>query len=110
MKLSETDVVTAVERLTVRRLRLWVRRGWVSPRTDENGPRFDEIDVARARLICEFTDELNLNDDAVPVVLSLMDQLHNVRRELKSLVSALEHEPEDIRRRVRDAYRRSRLG
>lgn len=101
MSLTEEDVVMAVEQLTVRRLRLWVRKGWVAPRTSESGPRFDEMDVARIRLICEFKDELNVNEDAVPIVLSLLDQLYGARRELRQLAAAIERQPEDVRQRIR---------
>jgi chaperone modulatory protein CbpM len=34
------------------------------------------------------------------VVLSLLDQLYQARRSLRTLVSALEEQPEDVRTRV----------
>lgn len=106
MRRTETDVVCEVERLTVRRLRVFVRRGWVLPAAGERGrPEFDEVDVARVRLVCQLKDDMNLSDEAVPVVLSLIDQLHGTRRELKRLARVLDSQPEDVRRQLLEAYR-----
>lgn len=106
MKHSEQEVVAKVESVTLRRLRLWVRRGWVAPAGGDGGPHFDELDVARIRLLCELKDEMMVNDEAMPVVLSLLDQLYGVRREMKALAQAIDRQPEGVRHKVREAYRR----
>jgi chaperone modulatory protein CbpM len=41
--------------------------------------------VARARLIVELRDTAEVNDAAMPVVLSLLDQLYDLRRQLRRL-------------------------
>ena len=105
MKWSEADVVAQIEQITLRRLRLWVRRGWIAPAREEDDKRFDDLDLARIRLVCELKDDLNLNDDAVPVVLSLLDQLHGIRREFKALAQAVDQQPDAVRKTVRTAYR-----
>ena len=110
MTFDETEIVRRAERITRRRLRLWVRRGWVVPQQSSAGPRFDGADLARLSLICELKDEINLSDDAVGVVLSLIDQLHSVRHEFTALGRAVEAQPEDVRRAVHSAYRRLRAG
>ena len=110
MRHSEKEVVAKVESVTLRRLRLWVRRGWVSPATGERGAHFDELDVARIRLLCELKDEMKVNDEAMPVVLSLLDQLYGLRREMKVLSQAIDRQPEAVRLKVREAYRRLNEG
>ena len=107
MRHSEKEVVATVESVTLRRLRLWVRRGWVSPVTGKGGAQFDELDLARVRLLCELKDEMKVNDEAMPVVLSLLDQLYGLRREMKALAQAIDRQPEGVRRKVREAYRRT---
>ncbi len=102
--LSETDVVAEVEEITVRRLRLWVRRGWVVPTASRAGHAYDQLDLARVRLVCQLKDEMKLNDEAIPVVLSLMDQLYGIRREFKAMTEAIDQQPEDIRTRLRKTY------
>ncbi len=104
MKLTESQVVEQVDEVSVRRLRIWVREGWIAPAEGETGPIFDALDVARVRLVCQLKNELELHDDAVPVVLSLIDQVHGLRNELKALAEAVDQLPEDARRRVRDAF------
>lgn len=105
MKLSDMQVVETVGTISVAELRMWVREGWITPQVQDSKPFFDEIDVARIRLVCQLKDELDVSEEAVPVILSLMDQLYGLRRELKSLAHAIGEQPEDVRQRIRDAYR-----
>jgi chaperone modulatory protein CbpM len=58
------------------------------------------LDVARVHLICELRYELRIEEDSMSVVLSLMDQLYQARRSLRTLLSALEAEPEEVRARI----------
>ena len=46
--LAERDVVARVRRVQLKELRLWVREGWIKPSASENGPVFDELDMAKA--------------------------------------------------------------
>ena len=71
-------------------LQAWVAQGWVRPRREPEGPVFEDIDVARVRLICELRDEMEVNEAAIPVVLSLLDQLHATRAQVRRMLSALE--------------------
>jgi len=106
-RFKELEVIEQVGMLTLTELRLWVSEGWVTPEEDHS---FAEIDVARVRLVCQLRRDMNVNEDAVPVVLSLLDQLHGLRNELRSLTRALEEQPEEVRRRVASAYRKRVLG
>lgn len=106
MRLTEAQVVAEVTQVTLTRLRVWVGDGWVLPSRREGGdPEFDAIDIARLRLVCHLKDELNLNDEAIPVVLSLLDQVHGLRREMKALAGALDRQPEHVRSELISAYR-----
>lgn len=107
MRLGERDVVATVQRLQLRELRLWVREGWVRPADSTDGPLFDELDIARIRLICDLRVEMSLPVDAVPVILSLLDQVHGLRSEVKELADAINQLPEETRAQVLQAYRRA---
>ena len=98
--LSEGDVVARVQRLTVTRLRVWVSHGWIKP-ADQAAQSFSEADIARAALICNLEDQLGFDEEDVPVLLSLIDQIHGLRSELKGLLDALEDLPDDVRATVR---------
>ncbi|MGB3247079.1 MAG: chaperone modulator CbpM [Sulfitobacter sp.] len=106
MKLDEKQVVATVHRLQLRDLRLWVSEGWVRPAISEHGPVFDELDVARIRLVCDLNKDLSLPRDAVPVVLSLLDQVHGLRRELRDLADAVDRQPDATRKAIVATYRK----
>jgi chaperone modulatory protein CbpM len=105
--LSEQDVVARVQHLTVTRLRVWVRQGLIRP-ADEAAQGFSEADIARAALICNLEDELGFAEEDVPVLLSLIDQIHGLRAELRGLLEALEDLPPDVRTTVRMRIERRR--
>lgn len=105
MSIDERRVVAEVRHVTLRELRLWVREGWVQPAQGERGPIFDEVDVARIRLLCDLRKQMALPSDALPVVLTLIDRLHETRRDLKHLMEALEEQPEQVRRSVAERVR-----
>lgn len=110
MSLDERNVVARIERLSLRDLRLWVREGWVRPAQGERGPVFDEVDVARLRLLCDLRKDMALPSDAMPTVLTLIDELHRTRRDLRRLTEALDEQPTEVRRAVIAAVRRRREG
>ena len=52
-----------------------------------NGDKsLSEIDIARARLIHDLKKNIGVNDEAVPLILDLIDQLHGLRRAMRHLV------------------------
>ena len=103
--LGEAQVVEELGTVSVAELRVWCEAGWVSPARGEAGPVFDKVDLARVRLVCQLRDDLGLDEGAIPVVLSLIDQLYGVRRELRALARAVDQQPADVASRIRAAYR-----
>jgi len=98
--LTERDIAARVQHVTVTRLRVWVRAGWIRPAAKaEQG--FSEADMARAELIRDLEDKLGFDEEQVPVLLNLIDQIHGLRAELKTMLDALEELPEDVRATVR---------
>ncbi|MEW5420564.1 hypothetical protein [Amorphus sp. 3PC139-8] len=100
MRYTEEQVVAAVETLTMERLHAWVREGWIVPASGETFVTYTEIDVARVRLVCDLTDTLAVGEEAVPVILSLIDQVHGLRSELKRIVAAIEQQPEPVKHAI----------
>jgi chaperone modulatory protein CbpM len=78
-------------------LRYWIESGWVLPEGTPGQWVFHEVDVARVRLIAEIRHDLAIDDGAVPVVLSLLDQLYGLRRELQALCGAVAAQPSSVR-------------
>ena len=92
-----TAVIALFPDLTQVELVTWVERGWVIPDSADSGLEFHEIDVARVSLIRDLRRDMDLAEDAIPLVLSLLDQVYDLRRTLKSVLGALEHQPPDVR-------------
>jgi chaperone modulatory protein CbpM len=66
----------------------WVGNAWVRADDAREGYIFQDIDVARIRLIVELRDTMQVNEEALPVVLGLLDQLYDLRRELRRLATS----------------------
>lgn len=99
------DICAEIEGLEAEQLARWIARGWVRPQTggengDDGEPVFSDVDVARVRLIRECRVELEIAADAMPVVLSLLDQVHGLRRELAVLADAVSGQPDEVRRDI----------
>lgn len=97
---SEEEIVQSVSRLTQSRLTAFVQASFVRPTESELGARFSRIDLARIELICDLCDDFGLEEDAVGLVLSLIDQLHSARAELRTLSDAIAEQPEEVKRRI----------
>lgn len=65
----------------------FVAEGWVAPDAKDG---FGEADLARVRLIVELRHDLAIDDEAMPLVLSLLDQVYTLRRQLRLVCSLVE--------------------
>lgn len=99
MTISFEQVVTQVE-VSRGDLTRWIRERWVLPIEQDGGYLFDEVDIARVRLIAELRDDLAVNDEAVPVILQLLDQVYELRRTLGELRQAIAQLPETARGQI----------
>lgn len=70
-------------------LERWIFNQWVRPDNQAGDYVFSDIDVARVQLILELRDQLDIDEDTLPVVLSLLDQVYDLRRRLRELGDAL---------------------
>jgi len=102
------DVVIAeVSGLSREDLEVWISHQWVKPDLQAGRYAFADIDLARVRLIQQLRSDLEVNEAALPVVLGLLDQLYDLRRQLKDFNDALEQvAPSDIRLRLSEHLRR----
>jgi chaperone modulatory protein CbpM len=60
----------------------YIEQKWIEPCDHEN-LIFDDEDVARISLIQELQQDLGVNEEAVPIILNLLDQIHLLRAHLK---------------------------
>jgi len=103
MTFSEKDVLCRVSGVTSIRLQTWVQRGWVIPAASNEGHRYSDVDVARCDLIRQLRDELGVENESVEIVLSLLDQVYGLRRELRAVVRAVESQSQETRSSILEA-------
>ena len=99
MTLSLEDIL---ERTQLERVQLvaWIEEGWIAPVKENDRFLFDDIDAARVNFICELMRDMSIGEEAVPVVLSLVDQLNALRGALKQVLLAAEELPDPARARI----------
>lgn len=79
-------------------LTAWIEHRWVRPQAGEGGAwTFQEIDIARTRLIYDLRRRLDTPEETLPVLLSLLDQVYDMRRKLNAVSTALEDQPQEVR-------------
>ncbi len=97
-----TAVVALFTDLPEPELHAWIARGWVRPEREASGDWvFADIDIARIRLVHDLRRQLDIDEETLPVVLSLVDQVYDLRRALRTVMDAIESQPEPVRAAVR---------
>jgi len=86
-------------------LEVWTASRWLMPEEDAGEPVFSDADAARGRFIVSLQSDMGVNDEAVGLILDLVDQIHGLRGTVTDLMDALAEQPEDVRRAVA-AWRR----
>ena len=96
-------IETVLEQVTIGRgeLEYCIARQWILPTARDDTYFFDAADVARVRLIAELRQEMSIDDEAMPVVLSLLDQIYALRGALKELGAAVNELPVPLRESIK---------
>jgi chaperone modulatory protein CbpM len=100
-----TAVVALFPDLRESELASWVERGWVRPEGTPPDWVFQEIDIARVRLIHDFGRAMAVAEDTMPLVLSLLDQVYTLRGQMRAIARVVEAQPEDVREAILAALR-----
>jgi chaperone modulatory protein CbpM len=90
-------VCRSIPDLTEAELRRFIDAEWVRPVRRASEPVFSELDLARIRLILDLRATLEVEEQTVPLVLSLLDQLYATRRQLRRVLAEMD---EDTRARL----------
>ena len=86
-----------------RELARWVENRWVLPERHGGTWLFHEVDVARVELILEIRHEFAIDDEALPLVLDLLDQVYGLRRQLRRLCDAVAAQPPEVQATIKRA-------
>src|SRR3954468_23669471 len=89
--------------LTTMHVERWVARGLLRPVGQGDAWNFEQVDVARARLLAELADEIGFDDEAVETIIGLVDQVHTLRSQLDLLARAIADQPLATREAIASA-------
>ncbi|MFT4014615.1 MAG: hypothetical protein QM682_14720 [Paracoccus sp. (in: a-proteobacteria)] len=106
---TSEQVLALLPELRPGQLRSYIRAGVVVPVQSESGPLFRDLDLARLQLIVDLSEGYHLDDEALALVLSLVDQLHGLRGDMRAILDAVAREPAETRLRLRTAIREVRV-
>lgn len=106
--MSTIDEIIRIHRVERVELQGWIDQQLVRPRLTAQGYLFDEADEARIVLIRELRQDFLVNDEALGVVLDLLDQVYAARRVLRELERVIDTLPEPARQQLRACLPRDR--
>lgn len=109
MTLTEKELIDAVARLTSDRLTEYLAAQIVIPEHSERGLVYHSIDVARLELACELHEQYDMETDALSMMISLIDQMHGLRAELREVLNAVDTQPEPVRQHLIEAIGTARF-
>lgn len=106
---TEAQLYARIGTLTPPRLTAWLRARIVRPVQSEQGNLYREVDVARLALLCDLAEDYRLDEDGMQLVMSLLDQAHQLRSDMRLLLGALAQQPPDVRLRLREIIMQTQM-
>jgi chaperone modulatory protein CbpM len=94
------EVITLIPELHREDLDRWMRDALVEAAEEAGTAIFSETQFARVRLICTLRYDMDVEEETLPVVLDLLDQLHDTRQRLHTLSQAVLAQDEEVRAAV----------
>ncbi|MCA3261818.1 MAG: hypothetical protein ING44_07745 [Telmatospirillum sp.] len=106
---SLETVALLFEDLETGELAGWVAQRWIQPEPDADGDgwSFRDIDIARTRLIYDLRHEMETPEATMPIVLSLLDQIYELRRLVDGFGAVLAEQPTAIRDAIQAGLERA---
>jgi chaperone modulatory protein CbpM len=98
--IRETELIAQFTYLEQQVLLTWIDEGVIAPQRDEEGYLFDRVDESRVALACDLHYRMGLDHASLPVILSLIDQLHDARHHLRTLTRAVAEQPEAVQQDI----------
>ncbi len=98
--IRESDLIARCTYLEHHVLMTWIDEGVIAPHRDDTGYLFDVIDQSRVELACDLHYRMGLEHASLPVILSLIDQLHEARHCLRALTRAVAAQPDTVQQEI----------
>jgi chaperone modulatory protein CbpM len=100
------ELLLRLRGLERRELVRWVENRWVLPERRAETWVFHEVDVARVELIFDIRRDFAVDDEAMELVLGLLDQVYDLRRQMRRLCDAVATQPPEVQDAIRRALPR----
>jgi chaperone modulatory protein CbpM len=97
MTMHLDELVEVIDHLCREDLEAWMRNSLVHATGQPEAPVFSEAECARVRMICSLHYDMEIDAEVLPVILELVDQLHETRRQLHALGAAVLEQDEEVR-------------
>ena len=97
------EILIRFRGLERRELSRWVENRWVLPERHADTWVFHDVDIARVELILDIRRDLAIDDEAMELVLGLLDQVYGLRRHMRRLCDAVASQPPDVQDAIRQA-------
>jgi chaperone modulatory protein CbpM len=110
LMLREAELIGMIEGLRRSELRRWLMQGWVIAERRDGILHFRAIDIARVQLIVDMRRTMQVSEENLPMVLSLVDQVYSLRRELRDLAGAVAEQPAAVRKAITGHVHKRRSG
>ena len=94
------ELLLRLRGLERRELVRWVENRWVLPERHAESWVFHEVDVARVELILDIRRDFAVDDEAMPLVLGLLDQVYSLRRQMRRLCGAISAQPTPVQEAI----------
>jgi chaperone modulatory protein CbpM len=101
------EILEQISALQQSDLSAWISEELISPQEEAGTLVFSEMECARVRLICTLRYELEIDTEALPIILSLIDQLYDTRRHLLSLTAAVAAQDNAVKAAILAAIERN---
>jgi chaperone modulatory protein CbpM len=98
--IRERELIARYTHLEQQVLLTWIEEGVIAPHCDEEGYLFDRVDESRVALACDLHYRMGLDHASLPVIMSLIDQLHDARHYLRALARAVAAQPEAVQQEI----------
>ncbi|MBV8939666.1 MAG: hypothetical protein JO089_07510 [Alphaproteobacteria bacterium] len=100
------EVLALLDRVINRAsLETYIARDWVKPVKRRKRWYFEDIDIARLRLVRELKEDMRVDDEGMDIVLALLDQVYGMREQMRRVAHAIRQQPEQIQAEILEVVR-----
>ena len=91
------EVISIIPELNREDLDRWISEALIEAQPNAGNTILTDTQFARIRLICTLRYDMDVEEEVLPVVLDLLDQLHETRQRLHKLSQAVLAQDEDVK-------------